>query len=33
VIDHYSRRIMKIGIFADKTGCRAVCARLGWTVR
>jgi len=33
VIEHYSRRIMKIGIFADKPDCRAVCAMLGWTVR
>ena len=33
VVDHYSRRIMKIGLFADRPDCRAVCTMLGQTVR
>jgi transposase InsO family protein len=33
VVDHYSRRIMKIGVFADRPNCRAICSLLRQTVR
>ena len=33
VVDHYSRRIMKIGVFADRPDSRAICTMLGQTVR
>jgi hypothetical protein len=32
VLDHFSRRIMKIGIFANRPDCRTICAFLGRTV-
>jgi transposase InsO family protein len=32
VIDHYSRRVMNIGVFAARPNCRAVCTFLGRTV-
>ena len=33
VVDHYSRRIMKLGVFADHPDCRTICAMLGHTIR
>jgi transposase InsO family protein len=33
VADHYSRRIMKLGLFSDRPNCRAICSLLGQTVR
>ena len=33
VIDHFSRRIINVGVFANRPDCRAVCVFLGWTVR
>ncbi len=33
VMDHYSRRVINIGVFAKRTDCRAVCAFFGQTVR
>ncbi|MDP7533656.1 MAG: integrase core domain-containing protein [SAR202 cluster bacterium] len=33
VIDHFSRRIINVGVFANRPDCRAVCVCLGWTVR
>jgi putative transposase len=33
VIDHYSRRVMSIGVFANHPDCRGVCAFLGRAIR
>ncbi len=33
VMDHYSRRVINIGVFAKRVDCRAVCAFFGQTVR
>jgi transposase InsO family protein len=33
IIDHFSRRVMNIGIFARHPDCRALCALLGQTIR
>ena len=33
VVDHYSRRIMKLGLFSDRPDCGAICSRLGQTIR
>ncbi len=33
VVDHFSRRIINIGVFANKPNCRVLCAFLGRTVR
>jgi transposase InsO family protein len=33
IIDHFSRRVMNIGIFAGHPVCRAICALLGQTIR
>jgi transposase InsO family protein len=33
IIDHFSRRVMNIGIFAGRPDCRALCALLGQTIR
>jgi len=33
VIDHFSRRIINVGVFSNRPDCRAVCVFLGWTVR
>ncbi len=32
-VDHFSRRAIGIGIFATRPDCRAVCTRLGQTIR
>ena len=32
VVDHFSRRIMKIGVFSDRPDCRTICTILGQTV-
>ncbi|MAF65989.1 MAG: hypothetical protein CMJ84_10095 [Planctomycetes bacterium] len=33
VVDHFSRRIINIGVFANKPNCQVLCAFLGRTVR
>ena len=33
VVDHYSRRIMRLGLFRERPNCRAICALLGHTIR
>lgn len=33
VVDHFSRRIINVGVFANKPNCRVLCAFLGRTVR
>ena len=33
LVDHYSRRVMSIGVFANHPDCRAVCACLGRAIR
>jgi transposase InsO family protein len=33
VIDHFSRRVIGFGLFANRPDCRAVCSYLGQTVR
>ena len=33
VVDHYSRRIMSVGVFANKPNCRMICAFLGRAMR
>ena len=32
MVDHFSRRIMKIGLFSDRPDCRTICTFLGQTV-
>ena len=31
-VDHYSRRIMNVGVFAERPDCRAICTFLGRTI-
>ena len=33
VVDHFSRRVMSVGVFADRPDCRAICGFLGQAVR
>jgi len=33
VVDHFSRRIVSIGVFANHPDCRGVCAFMGQTIR
>jgi transposase InsO family protein len=33
VVDHFSRRAMGVGVFAQRPDCRAACALLGRTIR
>jgi len=33
VVDHFSRRAMGVGVFANRPDCRAVCSSLGQTLR
>ncbi|MCH8840116.1 MAG: helix-turn-helix domain-containing protein, partial [Planctomycetes bacterium] len=33
IVDHFSRRIVTIGVFANRPDCRAVCAFLGRSIR
>jgi putative transposase len=33
VVDHFSRRIINVGVFPKQPNCRAICAFLGRTIR
>jgi hypothetical protein len=33
VVDHFSRRVMGIGVFAERPNCREFCAFMGRTIR